>query len=105
MPEHVDFKERFIVSFQQLNNGKTDDSLDSSQLSCNHSYIIYSPYCIFLWHGDGVDLSKRKGSVHVLKAFLNSKLFETINFQPSYLDSNQNVNNLKYRVELHHYES
>jgi hypothetical protein len=30
MPEHVDFKERFIVSFQQLNNGKTDDTLDSS---------------------------------------------------------------------------
>lgn len=57
-------------------------------LSSNHSYVIYSPFCLFLWHGSGVELSRRRGSLHVLKSFLNSKLHEQVNYQPSYQDQN-----------------
>lgn len=79
--------------------------MNSSMLSSNHSYIVYSPYCLYLWHGLTVDVYRRKGSLHILKSFLNSKLYETINYRPSYLDKDMNINNLKFRVELENNES
>jgi|LauGreDrversion4_2_1035121.scaffolds.fasta_scaffold174244_5 hypothetical protein len=74
-------------------------------LSSHHLYVVYSPYCLYLWLGSQVDLSRRKGALHILKSFLNARLYEQINYRQSYLSSDMNVNNLKFRVELQGYES
>jgi len=99
-PDLVDFRDRFIVAFQQL-SGPYAHSL----LSSNHSYVLYSPYCLYLWQGSSVDVPKRKGSLHVLKSFLNSRLYETINYRQSYFDQDMNMLNLKFRVEAQGNES
>jgi hypothetical protein len=82
-PDLVEFKDRFILSFQQLS---TAGGMDSAMLSSNHTYLVYSPYCLFLWHGHSVEVSRRKGSLHILKCFLNSQLYEQVNYQASYHD-------------------
>jgi hypothetical protein len=79
----MDFKDRFLVTFQQLSSA--EHQLDSSMLSSNQSYLVYTPLSLFLWHGSEVDLARRKGSLFVLKTFYQTYLNETINFQPSYL--------------------
>jgi hypothetical protein len=59
-----------------------------------------------LWHGQAVEPGRKKGSLHILKCFLNSKLFESTSYQPSYKDpENQNVYQLRFRVESQGYES
>lgn len=74
--------------------------------SSNHSYIIYTPYGLYLWHGSAIDGSRKKGSLHILKSFLNSRLYESINYQPSYRDpEHQNIYHLRFRVENQGYES
>jgi hypothetical protein len=79
--------------------------LSSSMLCSNHTYVVYSPFCLYLWHGSNVDLSRRKGSLHTLKSFLNSRLYESINYHQSYLDKDMNIGNLKFRVEHQNSES
>jgi hypothetical protein len=72
----MEFKERFLVTFQQLHGG----AADSTMLSSNQSYLIFTPYSLVLWHGKDVELSKRKGSLFVLKTFFVAHLNESINF-------------------------
>ena len=50
-------------------------------LSSHHIYVVYSPYCLYLWVGAQVDVSRRKGGLHILKTFLNARLFEQINYR------------------------
>ncbi|CDW90641.1 UNKNOWN [Stylonychia lemnae] len=97
----LDFSDKYIVAFQQIKLKGTD----SNMLNSNHSYIIYSPFTLFLWHGADIDLERKKSSLYILKMFLNSKLYEHINYQPSYMDQNQNLSTIKFRVELQYYES
>lgn len=68
-------------------------------LNSNHSYILYTPYTLFLWHGSDIDIERKKGSIYILKSFLNSKLNEQINYSPSYLDQNSNNTTIKFRIE------
>jgi hypothetical protein len=72
-------------------------------LSSNHSYLVYTPFNLFLWHGSQVDTPRLKGSLHVLKTFYNQHLNETFNYIPSY--DGEHSSSLKFRVELQSSES
>lgn len=74
-------------------------------LSANQLYLVSTQFTLFLWAGSLVDLNKRRGSLDILKAFMNSKLFEQINYTPSYLEKNQNTTTVKLRIEHQYYES
>ncbi len=72
----MEFKERFLVTFQHLQGGASD----SAMLSSNHSYLIFTPQMLVLWHGKEVEQAKRKGSLFILKTFFVAHLNETINY-------------------------
>jgi hypothetical protein len=93
-PDMMDFKDRFLVTFQQLS------APEATVLSSNHSYLVYTPQSLALWHGAQVDLPRQKGSLHVLKQFYQLYLNETIaSLQPSYL-LEENITTHKFMIEL-----
>ena len=76
-------------------------------LSSTQTYLVYTPFALFLGHGAEVELAKRKGSLQILKVFNSTHLNEIINYLPGYLfgegDDRQVVH--PFRVELQGYES
>ncbi len=46
-PDTLPFKDNYVISFQQLNLQHTSNQM----LNNNQSYLVYSPYTLFLWHG------------------------------------------------------
>lgn len=75
-------------------------------LASNHSYLVYTPLTLFVWHGAHVDLSKQRGSLHILKTFYNQHLNETIHFMPSYLyEDTSSTCDHTFRVETEGGES
>ena len=93
----IDFKERFFVTFQQLQ--PKDGLLDSKMLASNHSYLVYTPLGIFLWHGSHVDLPRQRGSLQILKTFYNQHLNESFNYMPGYLYDQSGPSDHCFRVE------
>eukprot|EP00347_Sterkiella_histriomuscorum_P002563 403367666 len=88
-----------VLQYQMLQkNVQTTDLLEFKE-----RYIL--PYTIFLWHGADINIERKKGSIYIIKTFLNSKLNEQINYQPSYFEENSNTTTIKFRIENQYYES
>jgi len=90
-----------MISFHQLKL----KGADSTMLSQSQMYLISTNLELFLWIGHEVESQRQKGALYILKSFLNTYVYEYVTYNPSYLDDQQNLYNVRMSIEHQFYES